>query len=65
MPPPHEMFEVEECTINYKENGEFWGGSCKCSNSILADMPEFLDQNEGLDIIVETEMTKRILLILQ
>lgn len=64
MPPPHQMFEEEECTIYYRENEEFWGGSCNCSNSILADMPEFLAQNEGWDIVVEPEMIKRILLIL-
>lgn len=58
------MFEEEECPIYYKENGEFWGGSCNCSNSILADMSEFLAQNEGWDFVVELEMIKRILLIL-
>lgn len=37
---------------------------CNYSNSILADIPEFLAQNEGWDIFVEPEMTKRMLILL-
>lgn len=59
MSPLHQMSGEEECSIYYKENGEFCG-----SNSILADIPEFLARNQGWDIFAEAEMIKRILLIL-